>query len=231
MIESLQDTLVRVAESNPYLAPAAVFLGGMLTASNPCVLAMVPLMIGFVGGSRTATSWSRALALSAVFVLGLSVTFSIMGLVASLGGKLLGDIGGYWKYLVGGIAVLMGLHLADIVRVPIPVPKIGTPEKRGFIGAFFLGMLFGVVSAPCAVPILALLLAWIALKGTSTLYGSFLLIIYALGHSVLILIAGTSMGAARHLVEEGRLARATGILRKGSGALIVLVGLYFIFFQ
>jgi len=227
MIEGLQETLVRLAESSPYLAPAAVFLGGILTASNPCVLAMVPLMIGFVGGSRAAASWSRALFLSVVFVLGLSVTFLIMGLIAALGGKLLGDIGGYWKYLVGVVAVLMGLHLAGIIHVPIP--KLGTTEKRGFIGAFLLGMLFGIVSAPCAVPILALLLAWIALKGTSAIYGSFLLIIYALGHSVLILIAGTSMGAARHLVEEGRFSRATGILRKGSGILIVLVGIYFIF--
>ena len=229
MIEGLQETLVRLAESSPYLAPAAVFLGGILTASNPCVLAMVPLMIGFVGGSRAAASWSRALFLSVVFVLGLSVTFLIMGLIAALGGKLLGDIGGYWKYLVGVVAVLMGLHLAGIIQVPVPIPKLGTTEKRGFIGAFLLGMLFGIVSAPCAVPILALLLAWIALKGTSAIYGSFLLIIYALGHSVLILIAGTSMGAARHLVEEGRFSRATGILRKGSGILIVLVGIYFIF--
>lgn len=229
MIGELQGTLTGIAQSNPWLAPAAVFLGGMLTASNPCVLAMVPLMIGFVGGSRETATWSRALILSTVFVLGLSVTFLIMGLVAALGGKLLGDVGGYWKYLVGGIAILMGLHLTNIVRVPIPVPKIGTPEKRGFIGAFLLGMLFGIVSAPCAVPILALLLAWIALKGTSALYGSFLLIIYALGHSVLILVAGTSMGAARQLIEERRVTRVTGFLRKGSGVMIVGVGMYFLF--
>jgi len=227
MIEGWQASLAQIAENSPYLAPAAVFLGGMLTASNPCVLAMVPLMIGFVGGSREATTWLRAFTLSGVFVLGLSAIFLIMGFVAVLGGRMLGDTGGYWKYLVGSVAVLMGLHLAEIIRVPVPIPKLGTPKKRGFIGAFLLGMLFGVVSVPCAVPILVLLLAWIALKGLSAVYGSFLLIIYALGHSVLIIAAGTSMGAAKHLVEKGRLSRATGRIRQASGVLIVLVGLYF----
>lgn len=225
----VQDALVRVAENNPVLAPAAVFIGGLLTASNPCVLVMVPLMIGFVGGSRHASSWARAFFLSAFFVLGLSVTFAILGAMAALGGMLLGNVGVYWKYIAGTVAVLMGLHLAEIIRIPVPVPRLGTPERRGILGAFLLGMLFGVVSTPCAVPILALLLTWIALKGASAVYGSFLLIVYALGHSVLILIAGTSMGAARQIIEEKRVTRVTSGIRRGSGLVIALVGVYLVF--
>lgn len=224
----LNTWLVELARQSPWLAPLAVFLGGILTASNPCVLAMVPLMIGYVGGEENAGGWKQGLMLSAVFVLGLSVVFAVMGMLATLTGRLLGDIGPYWPYIVGGVAILMGLHLAEIVRIPIPAWSGFTPKRKGIAGALCLGAMFGIVSAPCAVPILALVLTWIAGKGISIATGAFLLIIYALGHSVLILIAGTSMGLAKRLVEEGRFRTAGEKLRKAGGLLVALTGAYLI---
>jgi len=95
------------------------------------------------------------------------------------------------------------------------------------LGALVLGLLFGIVSAPCAAPILVVLLTYLAGSGSSVSWGGTLLLVYALGHSVLILIAGTSMGAARQLIENKKATRALEILRRGAGAAIVLVGVYF----
>jgi Cytochrome C biogenesis protein transmembrane region. len=90
-----------------------------------------------------------------------------------------------------------------------------------------LGLLFGVVSAPCAAPILVVLLTYLAGSGSSVPWGGTLLLVYALGHSVLILLAGTSMGAARVLIENKKATRALELLRRAAGALIILVGAYF----
>jgi cytochrome c-type biogenesis protein len=83
------------------------------------------------------------------------------------------------------------------------------------------------VSAPCAAPILVVLLTYLAGSGASVAFGGFLLLVYALGHSVLILLAGTSMGAARVLLEHRKATRALGVLRGAAGILIILVGAYF----
>ena len=224
----LETWMIALAERSPWLAPVAVFLGGVLTASNPCVLAMVPLMIGYVGGDQKTRGWRQGLALSFVFVLGLSIVFAVMGMLAALGGRLLGDVGPYWPYLVGTVAVFMGLHLAEIVRFPLPAWSGVTPRKKGILGALLLGAMFGIVSMPCAVPILALVLTSITARGVSLAGGAALLVLYALGHSVLILLAGTSMGWAKRMIEEGRFRTASERTRKAGGILVALVGAYFI---
>jgi cytochrome c-type biogenesis protein len=227
------DDLVQNASSylhgNPWLALVAVFVGGVLTASNPCVLAMIPLMMGFVAGRREeGAGVLRAFLYSLVFVLGLSLTFVALGMIAALAGSLYGDVSGVWNWIVAAVCVAMGLHLTGLVRIPIP--NLGArlqPRTRGLLGAFLLGLLFGVVSAPCAGPILVVLLTYLAGSGSSVAWGGTLLLVYALGHSVLILIAGTSMGAARRLIENKRATRALDILRKVAGGVIILVGAYF----
>jgi cytochrome c-type biogenesis protein len=223
---ALNQWLVAMAQGNPWLAPVAVFIGGMLTASNPCVLAMVPLMIGFVGSDERTKGWKQGLLLSFVFVIGLASVFAAMGMMAALGGRLLGDIGPYWRYIVGMVAVIMGLQLAEIVRIPLPAWSGFMPKRKGIVGAGILGAMFGIVSAPCAVPILALVLTWIAARGINVFSGAALLVIYALGHSILILIAGTSMGWAKRLIEEGKFRSAGNGIRKAGGILVFLVGVY-----
>ena len=214
--------------SNPWLALVAVFAGGALTASNPCVLAMIPLMMSFVAGRKDErTGPLRALSFSFVFVLGLALTFTTMGVFAALAGKVYGDISGIWKWVVAGVCVVMGLHLMGILNFTIPSPIKTPPKVRGFAGAFLLGLLFGIVSAPCAAPVLIVILTYLAGAKASVAYGALLLLVYALGHSVLIIAAGTSMGAARKLIESKRVTRATEIMRRVAGGAIVLVGVYF----
>jgi len=227
-MENFFGDLQQILQHSPWLAVAAVFLGGVTTALNPCVLAMVPLLMGVVAGNRETTTLRRSLVFSLFFVLGLAVMFTALGLVSALMGRMFGDIGGFWKYAVAGVCLLMGLHLLGVIKWNLPVPAGIRVKKQGYVGAFLLGLLFGVVSTPCAVPILAVLLAFVAERG-NVLYGGFLLFVYALGHSALVLIAGTSVGAAKGLLESKGLRKAHAVIQKVAGVLIIGIGLYFLF--
>lgn len=229
MFSGILDNAGQYIHTNPWLALIAVFIGGMLTASNPCVLAMIPLMMSFVAGNKDQKpGMARAFSFSVVFVVGLSLSFTALGIVAALAGTIYGEVSSAWNWLVAAVCLLMGLHLMEVITVPIPsfAGKV-QPRTRGVLGALVLGMLFGLVSAPCAGPILIVLLAYLAGSGASVVWGGTLLLVYALGHSVLILIAGTSMGAARALIENRKANRVLEWLRRGAGVAIIAVGLYF----
>jgi len=101
------------------------------------------------------------------------------------------------------------------------------PKQGGVIGSLLLGLLFGLVSTPCATPILAVLIVYIASQGNAA-YGTILLFFYALGHCILILIAGLSMGIVRTLMESRGFVKGMGLLRKGAGILIIGIGLFFL---
>jgi len=226
-MESILGDINVIIQTSPWLAPLAVFLGGALTASNPCVLAMIPLAMAFVGAYQGTSGARKAFSFSLLFIVGLTITFTLLGLIAALMGRMVGDVGNFWPYLVAGVCLVMGLHLLGILKFDFPLATAWRPGKAGPLGAFLLGLLFGVVSTPCATPILAVLLVYIASRGNPA-YGALLLFFYALGHCLLILVAGTSMGLAKRIIESQGLSTGLAWMRKGSGALIILIGLYFI---
>ncbi len=229
MLDGLLENAGQYIQTSPWLGIVAVFVGGLLTASNPCVLAMIPLTMSFVAGQRgQPTGPLRAFLLSLVFVLGLAVTFTTLGMLAALAGAIYGDVSGVWTWVVAAVCLVMGLHLLGVLDFTIPAPLSVQPRTRGVVGALIMGLLFGVVSAPCAAPILVVLLTYLAGTGASVPYGALLLLVYALGHSVLILVAGTSMGLARKLIESRGVTRATDILRRAAGAVIIGVGVFFV---
>lgn len=218
----------RMVAGGSWLAVVLVFCMGLLTASNPCVLATIPLLVGFIGGQKEASGLKRSFVFSLFFVMGLSVMFMILGIIAGLTGSLMGQVGDFWTYLVVGICVVMGLHLLGVLEFNIPAPQGIRPGQRGIISSFTFGLLFGIISTPCAVPIVAVLMVLIATQG-SILYAAIMLLVYSLGHSTLILVAGTSMGAAKKIIESKGLTSATNTLRRVAAALIIAVGLYFLF--
>ncbi|UCD56308.1 MAG: cytochrome c biogenesis protein CcdA [Candidatus Hydrogenedentota bacterium] len=229
MFESFLENAEHLIQHNPIMAIGAVFVGGLLTASNPCVLVSIPLVMAFVSGSDEVRKPGRAFVFSLSFVLGLSVTFTFMAVTAALLGGLLGDVGSYWKYVLTAVCLVMGLDLVGLYHLEIPAPRMMKPHYKGMVGAFLLGMLFGVVSIPCAAPILIVLLTYIASQRSNLPYGATLLMVYALGHCALILVAGTSAGAAKRIISSKSGGEILGLLRRAAGMVIVLVGLYFLF--
>lgn len=223
-LEALLGNAQTYIQTNPWLAFVAVFLGGALTASNPCVLAMIPLVIGFVGGYEGISGWKRSFGFSLVFVFGLAVSFTAMGVIAVSLGRLFGDVGRFWPWVIAAVCFAMAAHLWDLWTFSVPEGLARyRPKHAGAIGAFTLGLLFGLVSAPCAAPILVVVLTYIASQGNLP-YGLALLWTYAVGHCILIVAAGTSMGVAKQLIQSRGLGRANWVLKRVAGVLIAGVG-------
>jgi len=211
-------------QNMPALAYCAVFVGGILSSASPCVLITIPLVIGFVGG-YAAGDKRKALLYSIAFIIGLSITFTLLGMIASVFGRLFGAVGVYWKYIVALVAVIIGLHLTGLFNINF---NVGTPVKtrhKGLLGAFSLGLLFGVVSSPCATPVLAVILTYVAYKG-EILYGSSLLFVYAVGHCALMLVAGVFTGFAENFIQSKGVEKFSVYSKKLSGIVIIFVGIY-----
>jgi len=210
--------------SNPLIAYLSVFVAGLISAFSPCVLITIPLVISYVGGYAEGDI-KRSFSFSLAFVVGLSITFTVLGAIASLMGTLLGDVGSFWKYILASVAIIMGLQMMGLLNFQIPTPRLVKTEQKGLIGAFLLGMLFGIASSPCATPVLALILTFVASKHNLA-YGASLLFVYALAHTVLIFAVGVSTGLAEVFLKSRKVSDLSVYAHKVSGALFVLIGLY-----
>jgi len=224
MLEQLAEDLALTVQNNPWLAPAAAFIGGLLTAANPCVLAIVPLMIGYVAGQESR-GVGRSLLLSLTFSIGLTITFAALFLATWAASSVLNA--SWWKYVAAAVCLLMGLHMMGLLQLRIPAPSGMQPKPKGFVGALLLGLLFGLVSLPCAGPVLLALLAIVPLSGAA--FGALLLVAYSLGHCGLVLAGGTSIGLVQRLADAHGWTRASDLLRRAAGALILLVGMMLLF--
>lgn len=221
---SWSESIPAIVQGRPLFAFGAAFLGGLLSAANPCVLATIPLVIGYVGG-YSGGDRKKALFYSLSFIFGLAVNFTLLGVAASAVGHLMGSLGVWMYVFVAVVAIVMGLSLIGLFDIPTLVKSDIRPKTRGLVGAFMMGFIFGVVSSPCATPVLAVIITYVASEGR-VLYGGALLFVYALGHCVLIFIAGISVGFVNSFINSKGLVRASGYIKKASGAILVGVGGY-----
>ena len=159
-------------------------------------------------------------------MLGLSVTFTAFGAAAGLLGTMFGTLGGKWHVVAGVVALVMGGQLMGFYELRLPTSFGYRPKQGGVLGLFLLGLFFGVVSSPCATPVLAILLTIVATKG-EVLYGTTLLFTYAAGHCLLMLAAGTFTGFVESLAKGKVVCFLTWTKRLG-GSVVALTGIYFI---
>ena len=178
-MQHVLENIQTIIQNNHSLAFLAVFAGGLISAASPCVLAAIPLIIGYVGGYSGGDK-KKAAIYSLVFILGLSITFTVLGAAASAMGRFL-SFAGQWLYVgLAVVAVAMGFQLMGLITIPLPFRKTHQVKSRGLWGAFLLGLLTGTVSSPCATPVLAVILAYVSTQG-DILYGGSLLFAYAVG--------------------------------------------------
>ncbi len=212
-----------------HLSPLAlllVFAGGVVTSIGPCNMAMIPLIIGYVGGSRDLPR-GRSFVLSATFATGLAITFMLLGVAVSFVGGLVGAGHQWFYYVVAGVCILIGLQLLGLIHLPMPDFLAEQRQRmawRGAPGALALGLVSGLVSSQCATPVLAAILTYVMAEGAMA-YGALLLFVYALGRGVPIVAAGTFTGALKQLRAFGRWS---GALEKVSGVIVIAVGLYLV---
>ncbi len=225
-MESLVENIGVIIENQAWLAFPACFLGGVISSASPCVLAMIPLVIGYVGGYAEG-SQRKAVQYSLMFTLGLTITFTVLGIIAGALGRLFGDIGGFWFYILPPVAILLGLYLlfSDKINLNIGLSQRFMPKKKALLGAFLIGLFFGIVASPCATPVLAVILAFAAAK-QEIAYSGGLLLAYALGHWVLVLGAGVSAGFAQRVLASRGISNFSSYSKKTGGVILVGVGIY-----
>lgn len=224
---ALENLSVLIASAH-WLAPALALLAGMLTSVTPCSLSSIPLVVAYVGGAGrrdTLTSFRFSL----VFALGMAATFTTLGVLASLLGRLFNfGTGGWWYLILGALMVAMALQTWGIVTIIPSSYAQAKNTKRGYAGAFLTGVLGGLFSSPCATPVLIALLALVA-RGGNPVWGTILLLLYSIGHSILAVVAGTFMGLTGKLTKSARyglFAQGVNILL---GAGILAAGLYLLY--
>lgn len=223
---SFLDNIEQIITLYPLAAFGAVFMAGVVSSASPCVLATIPLVVGFVGGYSDADR-SKAFRYSLVFIFGLSLTFTAFGAAAGLLGTMFGTLGGPWYLIAGAIALVMGGQLMGMYEIHLPIKRDFKPKQGGIVGAFLLGLFFGVVSSPCATPVLVVLLTLVAVKG-QVLYGIALLFCYAIGHCLLMLFAGTFTGFVEGFVKARGVVNFSLWAKRASGLVVALVGSWFV---
>jgi len=226
-LEGLLSNIGDIIQNQGWLAFPACFLGGIISSASPCVLAMIPLVIGFVGGYAEG-SQKKAVQYSLVFTLGLTITFTVLGIIAGTMGRLFGDVGSFWNYVLPPVAILLGLQLLGafkFIKFNIGISQRFLPKRKALLGAFLMGLSFGIVASPCATPVLAVILTFAAIQ-KQIVYSGGLLLAYALGHWVLILGAGISTGFAQRVLESKGISNFSSYSKKVAGVILIGVGIY-----
>ncbi|GAB4218131.1 MAG: cytochrome c biogenesis protein CcdA [Synechococcales cyanobacterium] len=207
------------------LSLAVMVLAGVLSSFSPCMLSMLPIMVGYVGGYGQGTEGGpRAKAGLAVGLsLGVATTLMGLGLGAALLGRLYGQTGSLWVVVVGGVTLIMGLNLLEVIEIPLPqgLAEVSVGERipAGW-RAYLIGLLFGVTASPCSTPVLVALLAWVS-QSRDPWLGAILLLAYALGLMLPLLLVGFFTGVMTHLLS---LRRWTRRITWVSGLILVMVG-------
>jgi cytochrome c-type biogenesis protein len=225
-MEGLLSNLGDIIQAQGWLAFPFCFLGGIISSASPCVLAMIPLIIGFVGGYAEG-SQKKAVQYSLMFVLGLTITFTILGITAGALGRLFGDVGKFWYYILPAVALLLGLYLlfSNKLNLNIGLPQRFMPKRKALLGALLMGLFFGIVASPCATPVLGVVLTYAATK-QDIVYSGGLLLAYALGHWVLVFGAGISAGFAQKVIASRGISYFSNYSKKFAGVILMGVGTY-----
>jgi len=208
--------------------PAALIavLAGLLSFLSPCVLPIVPPYLAYMTGVGVTDlrEGRRSAAVPAIFfVLGLSTVFLLMGFAASTLGRAFLQHQLWFSRLSGAFVILLGLHFLGILRIPLldREARIDAKGEGGAMGAYLLGLAFAFGWTPCIGPQLGMILSLAAQTG-ETGRGTALLALYALGLGLPFLLAALFLTRALGLMN--RIKPWMGVIEKGMGALLLLVG-------
>jgi cytochrome c-type biogenesis protein len=214
---SIESTL----QNQPLTALVVLFGAGLATSLTPCVYPMIPITAGILGGvGSVRRSRGRTLMLTGVYVLGLALVYSVLGLLAALTGTLFGTVSSSpWAYFVmGNLLLVFGLALLDVFSVNAPARLaawVGGLAGDSVGGVFALGATSGLVAAPCGAPAFAAVLTFVSTTRSAGL-GFLYLFAFSLGLTALLIAVGLFSGTLAALPRAGRwtlwIKRAAGVL-------------------
>ena len=228
MLDSIFLTVNQWMTGGIALAAAGCFIWGVISVLfSPCHLASIPLIVGYVGGQERMVQPKQAGIYSVLFTTGLFITIALIGILCALLGRMLGDVGIYWQVLIGLVLIWVALGMLGVEKCSMSGSFLYRLNLKGKLGAFVLGLAYGVLSGSCTFGFIAPILAIITVQ-EKIATGIILIVLFAVGHCLPIVIAGSSTAAVKKLLENSAWNGAGTWFRKGAGTLVCLLGLYFV---
>ncbi|MEJ2587564.1 MAG: cytochrome c biogenesis protein CcdA [Deltaproteobacteria bacterium] len=228
MLENIFLTVNQWIAGGTAIAAVGCFIWGMISVVfSPCHLASIPLIVAYVGGQETLLKPRQAAHYSIAFTAGLFSTIALIGIICTLLGRMLGDVGSYWQVLVGLVLVWVALGMLGVEKCSMSGTLLYKLNLRGMFGALVLGLAYGVLSGSCTFGFIAPILAIITVQ-KEVAAGILFILLFAIGHCLPIVVAGSSTAAVKRVMENSAWQGAGNWFRKGAGVVIVLLGVYFI---
>ena len=226
-------TLIEQLESafkeNIFYAFLISFLAGILTSFTPCIFPMIPITLSILGHNAEKNTRSENIIRSLLYVLGIALTYSILGVLAALTGSLFGNAlsNRYVLIFMFLLFFLLALGMWGFIEIQAPAfirNKFGLGKKQSFAGIFLMGLISGIVASPCVGPVLVSILSYVSLTKNAVL-GFWLLFTYAVGLGLIFILIGAFSNLIRLLPKSGAwMNRIKFIL----GLLMILTGLYYL---
>ena len=226
--QNSDNNISNLLESNGILLGLIiVFLGGLALNLTPCVYPLIPITIGFFGGQSEGNT-KRLAVMGIFFVLGLAVTYSVIGVVTSLTGAVFGSLLQNPIIIIAVALILVALSLSmfGVYEFKLPdklVAKAGG-AKGGYYGAFFMGLTLGIVAAPCIGPFVLGLVTYVAVK-QDAFFGFIMFFVLALGLGTPYLFLAIFSGKIKKLPRSGEWMQAVEHI---FGLILVGMAIYFL---
>jgi len=226
--EDEEDSLAnKLEKSGLFISLLIVFLGGLALNLTPCVYPLIPITVGYFGGQSEGKT-SRLFVLGLLYVLGMALTYSVVGVITSLSGAVFGTLMQNPLVIVAIALVLLALALSmfGVYEFKLPdswVMKAGGAQA-GMFGAFFMGLTMGIVAAPCIGPFVLGLVTVVGAKG-DPVYGFLMFFFLALGLGTPYLILALFSGKIKNLPRAGLWMEA---VKHIFGFILVGMAIYFL---
>lgn len=226
--ESFENKIAGAIEKRSWFVFLLVFLGGIATSLTPCVFPMIPVTVSFFG-TRTTGSMMRGFVMSLIYVLGIVITYSLLGVIAGATGAAFGTVAEHPAVIIAVVLIflLLAASMFGAFELQLPSGLLGKMsfgmKSKGFLAPLLLGLVLGFIAAPCVGPILIAILTYIA-KAQSVFYGFWLMFFFALGMGVLFVILGTFSGALNRLPRSGVWMLT---VKKIFGSIMIVMAIYF----
>lgn len=219
------ESLSALISNNLWLGPFIALLAGLLTSITPCSLSSIPLVIGYVGGYTDDRR--KAFFYSVMFSVGMIIAFTVIGILAALIGRLFLGIMMYWYIILGVLMAVMALQTWGVINI-LPQKCGFISKKKGVLGAIILGAVGAFFTSPCSTPVLIAIIAVVS-TGQSIIMGALMLLFYSIGHCILLVVAGTSVGWVQEMSKSEKFNKASQIIKIVMGILLMILSLYLIF--
>ena len=208
-------------------AMGCLLWGVVSVALSPCHMASIPLIVSYVAGQDKALKPREAAYYAGVFSVGLFISIAMVGVICSLLGRMLGEIGPYWTILVGAILIWVALDMWGVSGCSMSGSMLGRIKIKGMIGAFVLGLAYGILSGSCTFGFIAPILAFITIE-KKIMIGIVYILLFGIGHCIPIAVAGSSTAKVKKLLESSSFHEGSLWFKKCAGAAIAALGLYFV---